>query len=158
MPRSKTKSLKRQIAPDRRYNSVLIAKTINKVMKDGKKTVAERLVYGALDQVGDKAKADPLKVYEQAIKNISPVLEVKSRRVGGANYQIPYEVKGDRATHLALMWLIRAARGRRGKPFGHRLAAEILAAYEESGEAFKKKEDTHRMAEANRAFAHLARF
>lgn len=158
MPRSKTKSLRRKISPDRQWNSVLVQKTINKIMQDGKKSMAEHIVYQALDEVGKRAKADPLGVFEQAVKNVSPLLEVKSRRVGGATYQIPFEVKGERQTHLALMWLVAAARARRGKPMHIRLADEIMAAYEETGEAFKKKEDTHRMAEANRAFAHLARF
>lgn len=158
MPRSKTRSLKRQINPDQRYNSVLVQKLINKVMWRGKKMQAETLVYRAFDEIGHKAKTDPLSVFEQAIRNISPVLEVKSRRVGGATYQIPYEVKGDRQVHLALMWLLAATRSRRGKSFDKLLADEIMDAYKEQGTAFKKKEDTHKMAEANRAFAHLARF
>ncbi|MEX0932035.1 MAG: 30S ribosomal protein S7 [Candidatus Saccharimonadales bacterium] len=158
MPRHKTKSLRRKITPDRKYESVLVQKTINKVMQDGKKLKAETLVYSALDIVSRKTKQDPLEIYQQAIKNVAPVLEVKSRRVGGANYQIPFEVKGERQTHLALMWLIGAARTKKGKPFDETLANEIMDAHNNTGEAVKKKEDTHRMAEANRAFAHLARF
>lgn len=158
MPRHKTKSLRRKINPDRKYDSVLVQKTINKVMVDGKKLKAETLVYNALDIISRKTKENPLDIFQAAIKNVSPVLEVKSRRVGGANYQIPFEVKGDRQTHLALMWLIDSARSKKGKPFDETLANEIMDAYNNTGEAIKKKEDTHRMAEANRAFAHLARF
>jgi small subunit ribosomal protein S7 len=131
---------------------------INKVMLDGKKTVAEGLVYGAIEQAGAKAKKDPLEVFETAVKNVSPVLEVKSRRVGGATYQIPFEVKGTRQTHLALMWLVSSVRSKSGRSFDVLLCEEILNAYNNSGDAIKKREDTHKMAEANRAFAHLARY
>jgi small subunit ribosomal protein S7 len=158
MPRKKTKSLQRTITADRRYQSVLVQRMINKVMHSGKKLVAERLVYDALDQAGAKLKKDPLEVFETALKNISPVLEVKSRRVGGATYQIPFEVKGSRQTHLALMWLVASVRLKSGKPFDNLLAEEILNAYNNTGDTIKKREDTHRMAEANRAFAHLARY
>jgi len=158
MPRKKTKSLQREIAPDRKYNSVLVQRLINKVMLNGQKLTAESLVYGALEIVSNKTKKDPLEIFEAAIKNISPLLEVKSRRVGGANYQIPFEVRGNRQIHLALMWLVTAVRSKSGKSFDKLLAEEILNAYNNSGDAFKKKEDTHKMAEANRAFAHLARF
>lgn len=161
MPRKVTKSLRRVITPDRRFNSVLVQKLINKIMLAGKKTLAEQLVYDAMDRAAAKLKQDePLAVLEQAIKNVRPHLEVKSRRIGGANYQIPFEIKGDRQTHKALMWFIDAARARRkslGKPFDEALAAEIIDAYNETGAAVKKKEDTHKMAEANRAFAHFAR-
>lgn len=158
MPRRKTASLRRNIAPDARYNSVLVQKLINKAMIGGEKSKATTLVYSALEKLEADTKQPALDALEQAMKNISPNLEVKSRRVGGANYQIPFEVKGDRQTHLALMWLIKSVRGRSGKSFDSRLAEELTQAYSNTGEVVKKKEDTHRMAEANRAFAHLARF
>lgn len=158
MPRKKTKSLQRNITPDRKYKSVLVQRFINKVMLDGKKTVAERLVYSAMETAGTKVKKDPLEVFETALKNISPILEVKSRRVGGATYQIPFEVKGTRQTHLGLMWLVTSVRTKSGKAFEVLLADEILNAYNNTGDAIKKREDTHKMAEANRAFAHLARY
>lgn len=162
MPRKKTKSLQRDIAPDRKYNSVLVQKFINKIMLDGKKQLAENLVYDAIEKASKTLKQEnELEVFEKAIKNVSPHLEVKSRRVGGANYQIPFEVKGNRQTHLAFMWFVEAARSRRkgmGKAFDDVLAAEIVDAFNNTGNAVKKKEDTHKMAEANRAFAHFARY
>lgn len=162
MPRKKTKSLQRKIQPDRKYDSVLVQRLINKVMQDGKKQLAERLVYDAMDIAATKLKSDnPLEVLEGALKKVYPHMEVKARRVGGANYQIPYEVKGTRQVHLGLKWMVEAARDRRqalGKDYAQALAAEILDATNETGAAFKKKEDAHRMAEANRAFAHFARF
>lgn len=162
MPRKKTKSLKRDITPDRKYNSVLVQKLINKLMKDGKKLKSEALVYSAMELAAQKLKSeDPLQTLEDALKNVRPHMEVKSRRVGGANYQIPYEVKGDRQTHLTLMWFVAATRARRGvmgKPFDEALAAEIVDAYNETGSSVKKRDDVHKMAEANRAFAHFARF
>lgn len=159
MPRKKTKSLQRKILPDRKYNSVLVQRLINKTMQDGKKQLAEQLVYSAMEKAAKKLKVDdPLQVLEQAIKNISPHMEVRSRRVGGANYQIPYEVKGSRQLHLTLMWLITAARDKSGMPFNERMASELMDAYNNTGAAVKKKEDTHKMAEANRAFAHFARY
>lgn len=158
MPRKTTKSLQRKLNPDRKYNSVLVQRLINKVMLDGKKQVAERSVYEAMAAAAKKLKSDdPLAVFEKAIKNVYPSLEVKSRRVGGANYQIPFPVAGHRQQHLAFMWFVQSARGRKGMPISQRLAAEIVDAYNQTGSAFKKKEDTHRMAEANRAFAHFAR-
>ncbi len=130
-------------------------------MKDGKKLKSEALVYSALELAAQKLKSDdPLQVLEDALKNVRPHMEVKSRRVGGANYQIPYEVKGDRQTHLTLMWFVAATRARRGtmgKPFDEALAAEIVDAYNETGSSVKKRDDVHKMAEANRAFAHFAR-
>lgn len=158
MPRKVTKKLQRQLPADRKYQSVLIQRLINKSMMDGKKLVAERAVYSALEIAAKKLKSeDPLEVFEKALKNITPNFEVKSRRVGGANYQIPFPVQGHRAHHYAYMWLVQNARSRNGMPYNERLAAEIVDAYNETGGAFKKKEDTHRMAEANRAFAHFAR-
>lgn len=158
MPRKKTKSLQRRIQPDRVYNNVMVQRLINKVMLNGKKSLAERLVYDAIADIAARSKTDGVEVLEVAFKNIAPVLEVKSRRIGGANYQIPFEVRGNRQTHLTLMWLINAARGRGGKSFSKALADEIEAAHNNTGDAVKKKEDTHKMAEANRAFAHLARY
>jgi small subunit ribosomal protein S7 len=158
MPRKVTKSLVRDVEPDRIYNSRQVTKLINRVMLDGKKQLAERLVYNALQKAADKLKVqNPLEVFEQATKNIQPYLETRSRRVGGANYQIPFEVKGQRQQHLTIMWLVEAARGRKGMSMEDRLAAEFMDAYNNAGAAVKKKEDTHRMAEANRAFAHFAR-
>ncbi|HMS50405.1 MAG TPA: 30S ribosomal protein S7 [Candidatus Saccharibacteria bacterium] len=159
MPRKVTKSLVRPIEPDRIYNSVMVQKVINRVMLDGKKQLAERLVYGAMQKAADKLKVkNPLEVFDQAIKNVQPHTETRSRRVGGANYQIPFEVKGQRQTHLTIMWLVAAARARKGMSMEDRLALELVDAYNAAGSAVKKKEDTHKMAEANRAFAHFARF
>ena len=158
MPRKVTKTLQRRLNPDRKYQSVLVQRLINKSMLDGKKLVAERAVYSALEIAAKKLKSeDPLEVFEKALKNIQPNFEVKSRRVGGANYQIPFPIQGHRQNHYAFMWLVQAARARSGMPYDQRLAAEIVDAHNEAGAAFKKKEDTHKMAEANRAFAHFAR-
>jgi len=158
MPRKVTKKLQRVIKPDRKYQSVLVQRLINKSMLNGKKLVAERAVYGALEQAAKTLKSeDPLEVFEKALKNVSPNFEVKSRRVGGANYQIPFPVSGHRQLHYAFTWLVQSARSRNGMPFERRLALEIVDAHNETGSAFKKKEDTHKMAEANRAFAHFAR-
>ena len=158
MPRKVTASLQRIPNPDRKYQSVLVQRLINKSMLDGKKLIAERAVYEALEVAAKKLDSEnPLEVFERALKNISPNFEVKSRRVGGANYQIPFPVAGHRQLHYAFSWLVQSARSRSGMPFAQRLAAEIVDAYNETGTAFKKKEDTHKMAEANRAFAHFAR-
>lgn len=158
MPRKKTKALQRQIQPDRKYNSVLVQRFINKVMQDGKKLKAERIVYDAFEEVERRTKQSALDVFEKALENTAPSLEVKSRRVGGANYQVPFEVHGNRRTHLALMWMVQIVRQKSGRSMSQRIADELINAYNETGDTFKKKEDTHRMAEANRAFAHLARF
>ena len=158
MPRKVTKSLQRRLQPDRKYQSVLVQRLINKSMLDGKKLVAERAVYSALEAAAKKLKSeDPLEVFEKALKNVQPNFEVKSRRVGGANYQIPFPIQGHRQNHYAFMWLVQSARARSGIPYDQRLAAEIVDAYNQAGAAYKKKEDTHKMAEANRAFAHFAR-
>ena len=158
MPRKKTKSLIRPLTPDLKYNSVLVQRLINKSMLDGKKLMAQRLVYSGMELAAQKLKAeDPLQTLEAAFKNVMPNYEVKSRRVGGANYQVPFEVRGHRQQHIAMMWFVQAARARKGMPYDKRLAAEIVDAYNQTGAAFKKKEDTHKMAEANRAFAHFAR-
>lgn len=147
---------KRIIAPDPKFNSVTIAKLINYVMERGKKTVAQSIVYGAFDIISAKSKQDPIEVFEKAMKNVTPILEVRSRRVGGANYQVPVEVRGDRKLALAFRWLLIAAAGRKGKPMAEKLAEELMAAAKNEGAAIKKREDVHRMAEANRAFAHFA--
>jgi small subunit ribosomal protein S7 len=158
MPRKKTKELVRPINPDRLYNSVEVQRLINRIMLNGKKQLAEKIVYNAMQKAADKLNVDnPLQVFEQAYKNIQPHLETRSRRVGGANYQIPFEVKGQRQNHLTTMWLVQAARSKSGMPMSDRLAIELQDAYNNQGTAVKKKEDTHKMAEANRAFAHFAR-
>jgi small subunit ribosomal protein S7 len=158
MPRKVTKSLVRRVKPDRIYNSTAVAKLINRVMLDGKKQMAERLVYGGMQKAAERLKVqNPLEVFEQAMKNVQPHLETRSRRVGGANYQIPFEVRGQRQQHLTIMWFVAAARSRSGMSMEDRIALELVDAYNNTGAAVKKKEDTHRMAEANRAFAHFAR-
>jgi small subunit ribosomal protein S7 len=159
MPRKVTKSLVRDIQPDRLYNSVMVQKVINRTMLNGKKQVAERLVYNGMQKAADKLKVqNPLDVFEQAMKNVQPHMETRSRRVGGANYQIPFEVKGQRQNHLTIMWFVQAARARKGMSMEDRIAQELMDAYNNTGTAVKKREDTHKMAEANRAFAHFARF
>ena len=156
--RKKTTSLQRIVSPDRKYQSILIQRLINKSILSGKKQAAERSVYAAIEGAAKKLKSEnPAEVFEQALKNISPSFEVKSRRVGGANYQIPFPISGHRQLHFAFSWLVQSARAKSGMPYAKRLEAEIVDAYNETGTAFKKKEDTHRMAEANRAFAHFAR-
>lgn len=158
MPRKKTKALVREAQPDRVYNSQQVTRVINRVMRDGKKQLAERLVYEGMEKAAAKLKVEnPLEVFEQAMKNVQPHLETRSRRVGGANYQIPFEVRGQRQNHLTTMWFVTAARARKGMSMADRLALEIADAYNSQGAAVKKKEDTHKMAEANRAFAHFAR-
>ena len=146
---------KREVLPDPVYGSTLLAKFMNQLMKDGKKSVAEKIVYGALDIITEKTKGKKaLEVFENALDEIKPMVEVKSRRVGGATYQVPIEVRSDRAVTLSMRWLIDAARARREKSMAARLSGEILDAIEGRGSAMKKREDTHRMAEANKAFAH----
>ena len=158
MPRKVTASLQRQLSPDRKYQSVLVQHLINKSMLDGKKQIAERAVYGALEIAAKKLGSEnPIEIFEKAIKNVSPNFEVKGRRVGGANYQIPFPIQGHRQLHYAFSWIVQSARARKGSSYTQRLAQEIIDACNETGGAFKKKEDTHRMAEANRAFAHFAR-
>ncbi len=153
MPRRGTVK-KRKSKPDHFYNSTLISKFINTILKRGKKSVAERIVYGAMTQVKEKTKDDPLKMFEKAVENTRPILETKSRRVGGATYQVPVEVPLDRSSSLAVRWLIHYARTRIGKSMTEKLAAEIIDAASHRGGAVKKREDTHKMAESNRAFAH----
>lgn len=145
---------KREVEPDPRYNSVKVAKLINQVMKDGKKSLAQRICYGAFGIIEAKTGRNPLEVFEQALKNTMPLLETKARRVGGATYQVPVEVRPERRQTLAIRWIVNYARERTGKSMQEKLAAELLDAANGTGGAVKKKEDTHRMAEANRAFAH----
>jgi len=145
---------KREILPDPKFGNRTLSKFMNIIMLDGKKSVAEKIVYGALDRVAEKGKGDALEMFEKALANIRPMVEVKSRRVGGATYQVPIEVRGDRGNALAMRWLVDSARKRGEKSMGMRLAGEILDAVENKGSAVKKREDTHRMAEANKAFAH----
>ncbi len=153
MPRRGTIK-KRKPRPDHFYNSTLISKFVNTVMSKGKRSVAQGIVYGAMEQIKQKAKEDPLKMFEKAVENTRPLLETKSRRVGGATYQVPVEVPLNRSTSLAVRWILRYARDRSGKSMMDKLAAEILDAVNNRGGAIKKREDTHKMAEANRAFAH----
>jgi len=141
--------------PDAKYNSLMVAKFINRIMNDGKKNTAEGVVYGAMEIMATKDNADPVTMVEQAIKNATPILEVKARRVGGANYQVPVEVRPERAQSLALRWLAAAARARSGKSMAEKVAAELSDAAKNQGAAVKKREDTHKMADANRAFAHF---
>src|SRR3990170_2674752 len=145
---------KREILPDPVYNSQLVTKFINSLMTQGRKSVAERVFYGALKRVEDRAKDDPVKLFKKAIDNVKPALEVKSRRVGGSNYQVPVEVRPSRRTALAIRWIIQNAAARGGKTMESKLANELLDAFNNRGGAIRKKEDVHRMAEANRAFAH----
>lgn len=153
MPR-RARVTKRGIPPDPQYQSVTVARVVNKVMTRGKKSLAQSIVYDALEMVEGRLKRDPVDILEEAIRNATPLLEVKPRRVGGATYQVPVEVRPDRGLSLAMRWLIRAARARAGKSMAEKLATEILDAVQKQGATIKKREDTHRMAEANRAFAH----
>lgn len=148
---------KRKTSPDPKFFSGTLAKFINQVMRCGKKSTAQRVVYGSFEIIKEKTKKDPLEIFDTALKNIMPVVEVKSRRIGGANYQIPVEVRGDRRLALAMRWLIGAAREKKGKPMAVKLADEVIAASQKQGAAIAKREDMHRMAEANRAFAHFGR-
>ncbi|HET7753748.1 MAG TPA: 30S ribosomal protein S7 [Anaeromyxobacteraceae bacterium] len=145
---------KRKILPDPKFQDRLVAKFVNDLMRMGKKSTAERIIYGALDQVESKLKDDPLKVFKKALENVKPVVEVKSRRVGGATYQVPVEVRQDRRIALAMRWLIDYSRARGEKTMREKLAGEIIDAANNRGNAVKKREDTHKMAEANKAFAH----
>ena len=145
---------KREVLPDPVYNSKVVTKLVNNIMLNGKKSVAQKIVYGAFDIVKEKEQRDPLEVFEEALNNIMPVLEVKASRVGGATYQVPLEIRPERRQTLGLRWLVRYARTRHEKTMAEKLAGEIIDAINGNGGAFKKKEDTHRMAEANKAFAH----
>jgi len=158
MPRKKTKSFKRTLEPDLRFGNVLVTKMINKVMRNGKKRLAESLVYSALEATEAKAKQPAVEVFETAIKNVSPAVMVRAKRIGGATYQVPMEVRGDRKIHLDMNWILTSARTKSGKSFDLLLADELVAAAANQGDAIKKREDAHRMAEANKAFAHFARY
>ena len=153
MPR-RAAAVRREVQPDAKYNSRLVTQLINKVLLDGKKSVAEGIVYGAFDIVAEKTGQDPIAVFKKAMENIRPTLETKSKRVGGANYQVPIEVNSRRSTTLAIRWLVDFSRKRKENTMAQRLANEIIDASENTGAAVKKREDTYKMAEANRAFAH----
>ena len=153
MPR-RTRVVRREVIPDAKYGNRLLSMFINKVMQRGKKSTAERIVYQALDTIEEQQKRDPLEVFEQAVQNATPTVEVKPRRVGGATYQVPVDIRAERRLALALRWLLASARARRGRSMAERLAAELSDAASGQGTTVKKKEDTHRMAEANRAFVH----
>jgi small subunit ribosomal protein S7 len=154
LPRSRRVE-KRQVQPDRRFGNIHVQKFINRLISRGKKSVAESIFYDAMDRIAESTGKDPMEVFEKAIENVKPLLEVKSRRVGGATYQVPTEVRTERRISLAIQWLINSAKQRPDKTMGERLAKEVLDAYNHTGGAIKKKEDTHRMAEANKAFAHF---
>ncbi|QQG45016.1 MAG: 30S ribosomal protein S7 [Candidatus Sungiibacteriota bacterium] len=150
------KKFQREITSDQKYSNVQVAKFINYVMRKGKKSTAQRVVYKTFDLIEKKYKQDPLGVFTTAVQNAGPTLEVRSRRIGGATYQVPREVRGDRRQALAFRWILGAARSKKGKPMHEKLAEELVAATKNEGVAIKKKLDTHRMAEANKAFAHFA--
>ena len=150
----KNKGINRPVMPDTRYNSTVISKFVGRMMLDGKKSVSMRIVYEALDTLKQKTEKDPLEVFLKALDNVKPLVEVKSRRVGGATYQVPIEIRESRREALAMRWVITAARAKSGHGMGERLASELLDAYNNTGTAYRKKEDTHKMAEANKAFAH----
>ncbi len=154
MPRRRV-AKKRKIEPDPKYNSYVIAKLVNKVMWDGKKTIAQKIVYGAMDIIKEKTGEDPLNYVLKAIENVKPEIETRTRRVGGANYQVPVDVPPERQLSLAIRWIVNYARERSGKSMIEKLAGELMDAYNQRGGAIKKREDTHKMAEANRAFAHF---
>lgn len=156
MPRGRAKYKKPSVKPDPRYNNVVLEKFINHLMRDGKKTIAARVVYEALEKAGQIAKMQPMQVFAAALKNTSPLMEVKTRRVGGAHYQVPVQVAGERRKFLAMRWLIEAASSHKGEPMAEALAKELAQAAKGEGLAIKKKEQVHRMAEANKAFAYLA--
>jgi small subunit ribosomal protein S7 len=148
------KAERREVNPDPKFNDLVVSKFMNSIMKQGKKSVAERIVYGALDRMQNRAKSDPVQLFHAALDNVMPAVEVRSRRVGGATYQVPVEVRNERRQALAIRWLITAARGRNENTMEERLSAELLDAANNRGTAVKKREDTHKMAEANRAFSH----
>ena len=146
---------KREILPDPKYGNLKLSKFINNLMERGKKSTAEKIIYSALDEISNRAKRDPLEIFEEALDQVGPQVEVKSRRVGGATYQVPVEVKSNRSQALALRWILDASRKRKNKTMAEKLSFELLDAYQKKGSAIKKKEDTHKMAESNKAFAHF---
>lgn len=155
--RGKNKTPKRKIKPDIKFSNLTVAKFTNYIMKKGKKSVAQKVVYDCFDIIAEKTKKDPVEVFNEAIKNVGPQLEIRSKRVGGANFQVPFPVKGDRKFALACRWILGAAKDKKGRRMAEKLAEELMAAANNEGTAIKKKEDVQRMAEANRAFAHFAR-
>lgn len=150
------RNIKRTIQPDYKHGSVVAAKAINYLMLGGKKTVAQKILYGCFDIIKEKTGKDPLEVFELAVQNTSPLVEIKSKRIGGANYQVPREVRGERKLALSLRWLILTSRAKKGKPMAQKFAEEVLLAANNEGAAVKKRQDTQRMAEANKAFAHMS--
>jgi len=148
---------KHKISPDGVYNDIMVSQLINRVMKRGKKTIAQSIVYGAFDIIKEKTKKEAMEIFKLAIENASPLLEVKPKRIGGATYQVPMEVRGERKLALAMRWILDGARGKKGKPMAEKLADELIGCSKNEGNAIKKKLDTHRMAEANKAFAHFAK-
>jgi small subunit ribosomal protein S7 len=152
----KKRQFKKMWKPDPKYNNLLVGRFIGQIMWDGKRSIAEKVVYGAFDVIHERTKKGGLNVFEQAIKNVSPLLELKSRRIGGANYQVPIPVSGERRQTLAIRWIREVCRRQKGKKMAEKLADELIDASNKTGAAMKKREDTHRMAEANRAFAHFA--
>ena len=148
---------RRTIANDPKYNSPVVAKLVNSVMRDGKKSTAQKIVYAALEAIEAKMEKPAMEIFDEAMKNVCPTVEVKSKRVGGANYQVPLQVRAERRQQLGFRWMINAARSRKGKPMAEKLAMELMDAAQNQGDAVKKKMDVHRMAEANRAFAHFAK-
>jgi len=157
MPR-RGKTIKREVLPDARFGSMVVTQLINKTMMRGKKSVAEKIVYGSLEMAAERIKKTPMEVLDGALRNAGPVIEVMPRRVGGATYQVPVEVKAERRLSLAIRWLLGSARSRSGKPMIERLATELVDAYNNTGSTIKRREDVQRMAEANRAFSHYGRF
>lgn len=158
MARDPRRTRKQTLKPDERYKNVIVSKFINKIMVCGKKSIATKLFYSAMDIIAEKTKKEPLEIFEEALKNVCPTVQVKSRRIGGSTYQVPIEVKADRRYHYGMIWIRDAARARAGKPFDVGLAEELMDAANGMGTAVKKREDTHKMAEANKAFAHFARY
>jgi len=150
------RTYKKHVKPDTRYSNLLVGKFINNILKDGKRTVAEKIVYDAFDIIHNETKKGGLNIFEQAIKNVSPLVELKSRRIGGANYQVPIPVVGERRTTLAIRWIKSATAAKKGKKMAQKLAEELIDASNKTGASMKKREDVHRMAEANKAFAHFA--
>jgi small subunit ribosomal protein S7 len=150
----RAKPEQREILPDIRYNSVYLQTMVQHVLKRGKKSLATGLIYDAMDLIKDRTQKNPIEVFDGALKNVSPVMEVRPRRVGGATYQVPMEVSADRRTTLAIRWILSAARDRSGKSFAEKLASELIDAFNETGSAIRKRDETHKMAEANRAFSH----
>lgn len=158
MSRGNSKNNKHDLEPDAKYGSTLISKMINYVMLDGKKSVAEKIVHQAIEDAAKELSVEPIELIDMVMKNVGPLVEVKGRRIGGANYQVPVEVNKERKVVLALRWILTAARAKKGKPMSKKLSEEFVLAFRGEGAAIKKRDDTHRMAEANKAFAHFARF